>query len=399
MSGPKDTRMENSSDKAPCGSLRELAALMLRLGFTAFGGPAAHIAMLEDEVVRRRRWLSQERFLDLLGATNLIPGPNSTEMMIHIGMLRAGVPGLWVAGACFITPAVLITLAFAWAYVRYGALPAAQGLLFGLKPAVLAIIGAAIWKLGRTATRTAELALLGLFVFVLYLLGVSEVALLLASGALGILLARWRRARALGAAGLIGLLLPAGGAPAAAAGGAAAAPSAWVVGLYFLKIGSVLFGSGYVLLAFLQQGLVEHYGWLTRQQLLDAVAVGQFTPGPVFSTATFVGYVIAGVPGAVTATLGIFLPSFVFVWVSHPWVPKLRASSWASGFLDGVNVGSVALMAAVALQLGQSALRSWPAVAIALVALALLLRTRLNTAWIVLGSALVGAAFYAGMGG
>jgi chromate transporter len=371
---------------------------MLRLGFTAFGGPAAHIAMLEDEVVRRRRWLSQERFLDLLGATNLIPGPNSTEMMIHLGMSRAGVPGLWVAGACFIGPAALITLAFAWAYVRYGALPAAQGLLFGMKPAVLAIIGAAIWKLGRTATRTAGLALLGLFVFALYLLGVSEIALLIGSGALGIALGRWRRARGLGTAALAGLLVPAAGAPIAAAG-AAAPPSAWAVGLYFLKIGSVLFGSGYVLLAFLQQGLVEHYGWLTRQQLLDAVAVGQFTPGPVFSTATFVGYVLAGLPGAATATLGIFLPSFFFVWLSHPWVPKLRASSWASGFLDGVNVGSVALMAAVALQLGQSALRSWPAAIIALLALALLLRTRLNTAWIVLGGAALGAAFRAAMRG
>jgi len=398
MRQPDDTRIESSPETPPRRALGELAALMLRLGFTAFGGPAAHIAMLEDEVVRRRRWLSQQRFLDLLGATNLIPGPNSTEMMIHLGMSRAGVPGLWVAGACFIGPAALITLAFAWAYVQYGALPAAQGLLFGVKPAVLAIIGAAIWKLGRTATRCVELALLGLFVFALYLLGVSEIALLLGSGALGIALARWRRARGLGAAALAGLLVPAAGAPAAAAG-AAVVPSAWAVGLYFLKIGSVLFGSGYVLLAFLQQGLVEHYGWLTRQQLLDAVAVGQFTPGPVFSTATFVGYVIAGLPGAATATLGIFLPSFFFVWLSHPWVPKLRASSWASGFLDGVNVGSVALMAAVALQLGQSALRSWPAAVIALLALALLLRTRLNTAWIALGGAVLGAAFRAAMRG
>jgi chromate transporter len=396
MRQPDDTRIESSPETPPRRALGELAALMLRLGFTAFGGPAAHIAMLEDEVVRRRRWLSQQRFLDLMGATNLIPGPNSTEMMIHLGMSRAGVPGLWVAGACFIGPAALITLAFAWAYVRYGSLPAAQGLLFGVKPAVLAIIGAAIWKLGRTAMRTAELALLGLFVFALYLLGVSEIALLLGSGALGIALGRCRRARGLGAAALAGLLVPAAGAPAAAAG-AAVVPSAWAVGLYFLKIGSVLFGSGYVLLAFLQQGLVEHYGWLTRQQLLDAVAVGQFTPGPVFSTATFVGYVIAGLPGAATATLGIFLPSFFFVWLSHPWVPKLRASSWASGFLDGVNVGSVALMAAVALQLGQSALRSWPAVVIALLALVLLLRTRLNTAWIVLGGAVLGAAFHAVM--
>src|SRR5262249_28331505 len=267
-----------------------------------------------------------ERFLDLLGATNLIPGPNSTEMMIHIGMTRAGVPGLWVAGACFIGPAALITLAFAWAYVQYGAMPGAQGLLFGVKRAVLAIIVAAIAKLGRAAARNVELALLGLLVFALYLLRVSEIALLLGSGALGIALAHWRHARAAGAAGLLGLLVPAAGTPAAAAGAvagaAAAAPSAWAVGLYFLKIGSVLFGSGYVLLAFLQQGLVEHYGWLTRHQLLDAIAVGQFTPGPVFSTATFVGYVIAGLPGAAAATAGIFLPSFFFVWLSYPWISK-----------------------------------------------------------------------------
>jgi chromate transporter len=365
---------------------------MLRLGFTAFGGPAAHVAMLEDEVVRRRGWIPAPRFLDLLGATNLIPGPNSTEMVIHTGMERAGVAGLWVAGACFIGPAALITLLLAWAYVTFGALPAAHGFLFGVKPAVLAIIAVAIVKLARTAVRRADLALLGLLVGALYLLGVSEIALLIGSGVAGILLARWRPARAALPPALAGLLLPAAAPPASAATAAAGSASAGAVGLYFLKIGSVLFGGGYVLLAFLQQGLVEHYGWLTRQQLLDAIAVGQFTPGALFSTATFVGYLVAGLPGAAAATLGIFLPSFLFVWLTHPFVARLRASPWAGGFLDGVNVGSVALMTGVAWELARAALHTWPAAATAALALLLLLRTRLNTAWLVLGGGLLGLA-------
>jgi chromate transporter len=419
-------------------ALREVVALMLRLGFTAFGGPAAHIAMLEREVVQQRRWLTPTAFLDLLGATNLIPGPNSTEMMIHMGMSRAGVPGLWLAGLAFILPAALITLGFAALYVATGTLPAAQGVMAGIKPAVLAIIAAAVWQLGRKAVKNTVLALLGAAVLGLYLWQGHELALLLGSGVLGILLGRtqWTvrsathtsptppettlEARTSEAEGerqqpesTHGAA--AGAAPTARATGplrAAAVPLALVslvffvafvfsplrhavptptaIGLFFLKIGSVLFGGGYVLLAFVREGLVQQYGWLTEQQLLDAVAVGQFTPGPVFSTATFIGYLIAGVPGAVAATVGIFLPSFFFVWATHPLVPRMRASAWASGFLDGVNVGSVALMAGVCLQLGRSTLTTWPAALVALVALVIVLRTRVNSAWVLLAAALLG---------
>jgi chromate transporter len=367
----------------PAGSnaLGEIVVLMLRLGFTAFGGPAAHIAMLENEVVQKRQWLTTEQFLDLLGATNLIPGPNSTEMMIHIGMSRAGVLGLWLAGISFIMPAALLTLAFAWAYVAYGSVPQAAGLLAGMKPAVLAVIAAAIWKLGRGAAKNVPLTILGFGVFGLYLWRGDELALLLGSGVVGILLAR-ARPPAVPRVALIWLSL--------AAPLAVVTATPWRLGLYFLKIGSVLFGSGYVLLAFLQEGLVSHYHWLTQQQLLDAVAVGQFTPGPVFSTAAFIGYVIAGLPGAAAATFGIFFPSFLFVWITHPWVPRLRRSPWAAGFLDGINVGSVALMAAVCLELARGALTSGVTWLIAALALVVVLRTRLNSAWVILGGALIG---------
>jgi chromate transporter len=347
--------------------------------------------MLEEEIVRRRGWVSRERFLDLLGATNLIPGPSSTEMVIHTGMERAGVAGLWLAGICFITPAALITLAIAWAYMRYGALPVGQSLLFGVKPAVLAILVVAIGKLAKTAAKSAALVALGGVVLALYFLGGSEILLLVGSGVAGIGIARWRAPKPAAGVLVAGCLLPVAAASAAAATGGAA-PTAGAIALYFLKIGSVLFGSGYVLLAFLQQGLVEHYGWLTRQQLLDAVAVGQFTPGPLFCTATFVGYLLAGLPGAAAATLGIFLPSFVLVWLTHGFVARMRASPWAGGFLDGVNAGAVALMAAVAWELGRAALQNWPAVAIAALALLVLLTTRLSSAWIVLAGAVLGLA-------
>jgi chromate transporter len=364
---------------------------MLRLGLTAFGGPAAHIGMLEREVVQRRGWLTPEAFLDLLGATNLIPGPNSTEMVMHVGASRAGAPGLWLAGLAFISPAALLTLGFAAAYVAYGRLPTAGAALAGVKPAVLAIIAAAVWKLGRTAFKSAPLALLGAAVLGVYLWRGQELALLLGSGVAGMAITRPRPPVSPAPA-------DGGGTPRAGAGflwlapaaATAAAATPWAIGLYFLKIGSVLFGSGYVLLAFLQEGLVQHYRWLTEQQLLDAVAVGQFTPGPVFSTATFVGYVIAGVPGAVAATVGIFLPSFFFVGATHSLVPRLRASRWAGGFLDGVNVGSVALMAGVSAQLGRATLIAWPAWLIAILALVLVLRPRVNPAWVIAVGAVLG---------
>jgi chromate transporter len=367
--------------------LVELARVFLKLGLVGFGGPAAHIAMMEEEVVRRRGWLSRERFLDLVGATNLIPGPNSTEMAIHVGHLRAGWAGLVVAGACFIAPAFLIVLGCAWAYVRFGALPAASGLLYGIKPVIIAVVLQALWGLGRTATRTRGIAAVGLAALVAVGAGVHELLVLLVAG---VVLAAWRWAgEAQVARTLPGVmpLLPL----LAGAGGLGAAPFGLApLFLFFLKVGSVLFGSGYVLLAFLRADLVERWGWLSEAQLLDAVAVGQLTPGPVFTTATFIGYVLAGVPGAIVATLGIFLPAFVFVAVSGPLVPRLRRSPVAGAFLDGVSVASIALMALVTLQLARAAIVDLETLLLSLVSALLLVRFRVNSAWLVLGGALVG---------
>ncbi len=356
--------------------MRDVATLFLKLGTIAFGGPAAHIAMMREEVVRRRRWISDERFMDLLGATNLIPGPNSTEMAIHLGYLRAGWPGLIVGGVCFIVPAMLIVFVCAWLYVRYGARPEAGWLLYGVKPVIIAVVVQAMWGLLRSAVKGPILAVIGAAVLALSLLGANEIALLLGGGVVAVLLTT---------VGIRGVAAPLG---------LGAGVGLTTLFLVFLKIGSVLYGSGYVLLAFLRNDFVERLGWLTDQQLLDAVAVGQFTPGPVFTTATFIGYVLAGVPGAALATLGIFLPSFVFVALSHPLIPKLRASRRTGAFLDGVNVAALGLMAAVTWQLGRVAIVDTTTAALALIALALLLRFRLNSAWLVLGGAAVGALLY-----
>lgn len=377
----------------------ELARLFLRLGLVAFGGPAAHIAMMEEEVVGRRRWLSREQFLDLLGATNLIPGPNSTEMAIHIGMVRAGLRGLIVAGLCFILPATAITLGFAWAYVRYQTLPQTSALLFGVKPVVIAIILSAVIRLGRTAIKTPWLALLGLAVLVLGLRGVNEIVLLLGGGAAGILWSTLRRGRLgpsglglLGVMGLIAVLPIVVGAVGSDPSGSwvSPPPSLRAVGLYFLKIGSVLFGSGYVLIAFLRGDLVVNYRWLTELQLLDAVAIGQLTPGPVSSTATFIGYLLAGGVGALVATAGIFLPSFLFVLATNPLIPRIRRSATAASFLDAVNVSSIGLMAAVSVELAAAALKGWAGWAIGLAAVVGLVKFRLNPAWLVVGGAVAG---------
>jgi chromate transporter len=372
----------------------EVARLFLKLGIIGFGGPAAHIAMMEDEVVRRRGWLTREEFLDLVGATNLIPGPNSTEMAIHVGFRRAGWPGLVAGGACFILPAMVITLVLAIAYTRYGHLPEATWILYGVKPVIIAVVVQAVWALGRRAVSTPLAAVVALAVVVLSLAGVNEVGLLFAA-AFGVPLLRRIAGgggfRALAPGSVLGLAAggAAGLAPAAsgAAGAGATLPQ---VALVFLKIGSILFGSGYVLLAFLRPEVVERTGWLTDTQLLDAVAVGQFTPGPVLTTATFVGYLIASVPGAVVATVAIFLPSFVFVALSSPLVPRLRGSPWASGFLDGANAASVALMALVTWQLGRSAIVDWLTALLAVAGAVLLLTMRVNSAWLVAGGALVG---------
>jgi len=380
-------------------TLGDLARLFFKLGTIGFGGPAAHIALMEDEVVRRRQWLTRGAFLDYVGATNLIPGPNSTELAIEIGRDRAGWPGLIVAGVAFIVPAALIVGVTAWAYVRYGGLPAALALLAGVKPVVIAIVVQALWRLTKTAVKTAWLGALALAAIVAVVVGVNELVVLLASAlvAAGVAAARVRsgddRAAILSAAGVPRGI---GTSPVAAAlGTAAAVPAAvslWPLFAIFLKIGSVLFGSGYVLLAFLRADFVQRLGWLTERQLLDAVAVGQVTPGPVFTTATFIGYVLAGVPGAVAATVGIFLPAFVFVAVSGPLIPRLRRSHIAGPTLDGVNAASLGLMAVVTWQLGRASIVDVPTAALAVSAGALLATKRVNAALLILGGAMAGIA-------
>jgi chromate transporter len=372
------------------GRLRELAWLFLRLGTTAFGGPAAHIAMMEDEVVRRRGWLTREELLDLLGATNLIPGPNSTEMAIHIGHRRAGRMGLLVAGSCFIIPAVILTLGVAWLYVRFGTLPQADGFLYGVKAAILAVVLQAVWRLGRDAVKTRPLGAVGLGAVLANAFGAHEL-LVLFSGGLVVAVGRAIRRRTVVPRPPAAMVL----APALPFTPAIASTVAVPLGLgklflLFLKIGSVLFGSGYVLLAFLRADLVERSNWLTEQQLLDAVAAGQVTPGPIFSTATFIGYVLAGVPGAALATAGIFRPAYVFVALSGPLVPRLRRSPVVGAVLDGVIAASLALMALVTWQLARAAVVDAPSAALTLASIALLLRFRLNSAWLVLGGGLIG---------
>jgi chromate transporter len=387
----------------PVSRLKEVAALFVRLGLTAFGGPAAHVAMMRDEVVARRKWISDEGFLDLLGATNLIPGPNSTEMAIHLGYLRAGLPGLVVAGASFILPAFFMVLGLAWAYVHYGSTPQAEWLLYGIKPVIIAIILQALWSLGKKAVKSAWLGAVGAAVLGLYFLGVNEILLLVGAGLLVAIAQNARRLRPGG--GIFGGMLGSAWlgsryAPAAlldprfmlVSGALAAVPySLPVLFLTFLKIGSILYGSGYVLLAFLQRDLVQRLGWLTSQQLIDAIAIGQVTPGPVFTTATFIGYYMGGFSGAVAATLGIFLPSFIFVAISNPLIPRLRKSAFAGALLDGVNVAALGLMAAVTWQLGQAAIVDPLTIVLALAALVALFRFKVNSFWLVLGGALAGA--------
>jgi chromate transporter len=367
-----------------------LALFFLRLGLTAFGGPAAHIAMMEQEVVRRRAWLTREEFLDLLGVVNLIPGPSSTELAILIGYRRAGWVGLVLGGACFVLPAALIVVGCAWAYVRFGALPQVASLLYGVKPVVIAVILQALFGLGRTAVKSWALGAIALGVAAASFAGVNALAVLFAGGVLAMVASAVSRGAT---GGLRGLAVPAlSMLGSAAAPAAAAVAPASLAGLFavFLKVGAVLFGSGYVLLAFLRADLVDHRHWLTESQLLDAVAVGQVTPGPVFTTATFIGYVLHGGTGALVATLGIFLPSFVFVALSGPIVPRLRRSRSAGAFLDGVNVASLALMATVTWYLGRSALADVVTVLLACASALLLLKFRLNSAWLVLAGALAG---------
>lgn len=369
-------------------SLAGLALLFLKLGTIGFGGPAAHIALMEDEVVRRRRWLTRDDFLDLLGATNLIPGPNSTEMAIHIGHRQRGWPGLIVAGASFILPAAVIVLIFAWVYVRYGSLPQVAGVLYGVKPVIIAIVLQALWSLGRTAIKNAFLAIMGIAGIVLAFVGVHELLILFGGGViigLGHVIRRQLRtgnASVLFASPIMIFVQTAAGSTTAF--------GLLPLFLFFLKVGAVLYGSGYVLLAFIRADLVERWQWLTESQLLDAIAVGQVTPGPVFTTATFIGYVLGGFSGATVATLGIFLPAFLFVAVSGPLVPRIRRSPTAGAFLDGVIAASLALMFVVTYQLGRAAVIDLPTIILAIASAVALFVFRVNSAWLILGGAVVG---------
>ena len=363
-------------------SLRELARFFLRLGTTAFGGPAAHIAMMEDELVRRRQWLSREKFLDLLGASNLIPGPSSSELAIHIGYLLAGWAGLLVAGTCFILPAAMMVTALAWAYVHFAKLYDVSAILYGVKPVVIAVILQALWGLGRTAVKTTFLGVVGMLSVLLAFLGLHPLLVLALAGGAACLTSLKTLRLSVAAVPFA--------TPSAALAGAATSASLGSLFLVFLKVGAVVFGSGYVLLAFLRADLVVHRGWVTDSQLVDAVAVGQVTPGPVFTTATFIGYLLGGIRGAVVATVGIFLPAFVLVAVSGPLVPRIRKSKIAGAFLDGVNVGSLALMAAVTWELGRASLVGAVTILLTVVSLIALLRFRLNSAWLVLIGAITG---------
>jgi chromate transporter len=388
------TYSEEDVSKGPEGSLKELAFLFLRLGTIAFGGPAAHLAMMEDEIVHRRHWLTRDQFLDLIGAANLIPGPNSTEVAIHVGYLRAGWAGLLVAGSCFILPAAIIVATIAWGYVKYGALPQVAGILYGIKPVIIAIVLQALWRFGKTALKTKTIIIIGIISLALDLVGVNELLVLAGAGIIAGI-QKFIGQREIRPTKQLSVLLPA--LPVsqiaqitAASGVAAASFSLWSLFLFFLKVGSILFGSGYVLLAFLRADLVEKWHWLSESQLIDAIAVGQVTPGPVFTTATFIGYVLGGMPGAVVATIGIFLPAFFFVGVSGPIVPRLRKSVISGAVLDGVNVASLALMAVVTWQLGRGALTDIFTLVIFVASVLTLTRSRLNSAWLVLGGGLIG---------
>jgi chromate transporter len=394
---------------ASLGRLRELALLFLKLGATSFGGPAAHIAMMESEVVGKRQWLTRQQFLDMMGAANLIPGPSSTELAINVGFVRAGWAGLCVAGASFILPAALITGAFAWAYVRFGTLPQAESALGGVKAAVISVIAIAVCRLGKAAVRNVGLALLGGIALAAFLLGVNPIAILFGGGLIGMLVRQAGSLRATGALflsptlarraysvrAIAGSWLPSWcfAASAALAGTPVTRPALGRIALFFLKVGAVLYGGGYVLLAFLEQGLVQQRAWLTHRQLLDAVAIGQFTPGPVLSTATFIGYILGAVPGAAVATVSIFLPSFFYVALLAPVLLRLRQSAWMAAFMDSVNACAVALMAGVTFRLAADALRGWPAWVIAAIALAILLRWKVNPAWVVAGGAVAALAW------
>ena len=372
-------------------NLKEIALLFLRLGVVGFGGPAAHIAMMEDEVVKRRQWITHEHFLDLLGVTNLIPGPNSTEMAIHIGLVRAGWRGLLVAGICFITPAIAITLVFAYLYATYGSLPQLAPIVAGVRPAMIAVILGAVYRLRKPIARKNKLpVVVGFVVAILSILHVNEILLLFSGGFVTLALEYRNKIKAVSSLFLLICILGPLSTPVVQTLEPSSRITLAGLGLFFLKIGSILYGSGYVLIAFLQGGLVDANRWLTQTQLLDAIAVGQFTPGPVLSTAAFIGYVLLGFPGAAVATVGIFLPSFVFVLIASPFIPKLRNVPSVRAFLDGVNASALGLMLAVCIALGIGTLGSPLMWLIFLAACISVLFWNVHPAWLVAGSALAG---------
>jgi len=388
-----DTIPDSPKEKT---SLAEIALAFLKLGTIAFGGPAAHIAMMQDEFVRRRHWISEAEFLDRIAAASLIPGPSSTEVAIFIGQHKRGWAGLVVGGCCFIIPAAILVTLIAAVYARFGSLPQVAGILYGIKPAVIAIILQALWKLSQTAIKTKFLAAVGLLAVVLSAMGVTPLLVLAVAG---IACGAWAGIR--NRSGLAAVAIPMFGhfgsplAAGTAAGTIIAAPVSLIrLFLSFLKIGGVVFGSGYVLLAFLRSEFIDHLHWLTEKQLIDAVAVGQFTPGPVFTTATFIGYLVAGIPGALLATVAIFLPGFLLVAWSGPLIPKLRRSPLAAAVLDGVVVGSLALMAVVAWQLGRAAIVDWRTFLILAASAVIIFPFRINSAWIIAGAAVAGWLLY-----
>jgi chromate transporter len=378
--------------------LRELAILYVRLGTTAFGGPAAHVAMMEEEVVRRRGWLTHEQFLDLFGVVNLIPGPNSTQMAIQIGYRLAGWPGLLIGGICFIFPAALLTLVLAWLYVRYGTLPQAAAVLYGVKAVMVAVVVQAIWSLSRTAVKTKLLALIGIFAVLANAFGLNVLLVLFGAGVFAVCAREPAGLKSLRSKAIVLLIPPAPLVSSTGTLGAAAPFGLLPLFLFFLKIGAVLFGSGYVLLAFLRSDLVVRLHWLTDKQLLDAIAVGQVTPGPVFTTATFIGYLLGGIPAAIVATVGIFLPSFLFIAIIGPLVPRLRNSPVFGAFLDGINVGVSALMVVVTWQLGRTAIIDVTTGALAVLSLIGMVRFKINTTWLLLAGAILGFLAVRGVG-
>lgn len=361
----KDYRSLNKEEKME--RLKEISMVFLKLGFLAFGGPAAHISMMDEEIIEKRKWISREKFVDFIGASNLIPGPNSTELVIYLGSQRGGTLGLFLAGASFVIPAMIITLIFAYFYQNYGSVPQVSSILDGVKPAIIAIVIQALYRLGKSIIKSKFALIFAIMTLGLYLLGLGEIPLLLISGIIMLIIKNSSSLREKH----FSLALP-------------------MIFLLFLKIGFVLYGSGYVLLAFLEAEFVEKLGLLTTTQIVDAIAIGQFKPGPVFATATFIGYLLNGVPGAILATIGIFLPAFVLVLILNPIMHRLRESKILSTMLDGVNIGSLVLMLVVSVKLGIASINNWITALIFIASYFAITKLKINSVWAILAGGLIG---------